>query len=69
VPKNRPRATRGEVEASIREIIAYHRQGRKSLRHLPGPHRRAIAQEAGAVSWSVTKVLKARKFARQHSKE
>ena len=64
--EHRPRATRDEVERSIREIREYHRQGRASLRELPERSRygqRALDEQAERRGWNVTRIRKARQFA------
>jgi hypothetical protein len=64
--ENRPRASRDEVERSIREIREYHRQGRASLRELPERGRygqRALDEQAERLGWNVTRLRKARQFA------
>jgi hypothetical protein len=64
--ESRPRATREEVEQSIREIRAYHRQGQARLRALPergGYGQRALDEQAEQLGWNVTRLRKARQFA------
>src|SRR5262245_56865145 len=64
---NRPRASRDEVEQSIREIREYHRQGRASLREVPERGRfgqRALDEQAERLAWNLTRLRKARQFAR-----
>src|SRR5262245_19268960 len=64
--ESRPRATREEVAAAIRQITDYYRQGRTSLRELPGRGRygaRAIAAQAERLGWAETRLRKARQFA------
>jgi hypothetical protein len=64
--ESRPRASRDQVERSIREIREYHRQGRASLRELPERGRfgqRALDEQAERRGWNVTRLRKARQFA------
>jgi hypothetical protein len=63
---SRPRATRAEVAEAIRQIKAYHAQGKQSLKELPERGRygdRAIATQAKQRGWTETKLRKARQFA------
>src|SRR5262245_34160583 len=69
----RPRATRDEVNRAIREIEAYHRHGRQSLKEMPRRGRYGEGDIAGQVKrlrekepgthWSHTRIRKARQFA------
>lgn len=54
------------IEIAIKQILAYHRQGKRSLRQLPGKGahgREEIQAQAEALNWNPTKVRKARQFA------
>jgi hypothetical protein len=62
----RPQASGEEVSQAVREIRAYHDQGRQSLKELPerGKHGAgAIDAQAEALGWNATKLRKARQFA------
>jgi hypothetical protein len=62
----RPLASGEEVSQAVREIRAYHDQGRQSLKELPlrGPHGAgAIDAQAEELGWNATKLRKARQFA------
>ena len=74
MPTTRPKATRADVDEAIRQIRAYYRQGKASLKELPGrggydvgaivtQARRLREQEPGN-HWSDTKLRKARQLAR-----
>src|SRR5262249_48846627 len=73
--ESRPRATREEVEEAeeaSRQIRAYYRQGRASLRELPERGRygqKAIAEAAERLGWTDTKLRKARQFALLFTRE
>ena len=62
---NAPRQPRRSGRG-VRENLAYHDQGRQSLRELPerGKHgARAIDAQAEELGWNATKLRKARAFA------
>lgn len=64
--RERPKASPEEVSTAIREIRAYHEQGRQSLRDLRqrgGYGVRAIDEQAERLGWTPTKMRKARQFA------
>src|SRR5262245_44831039 len=64
--ESRPRATRDEVAEAIRQIKAYHAQGKQSLKGLPERGRygqRALDEQAERRGWNVTRLRKARQFA------
>jgi hypothetical protein len=67
MPGERSQASEEDVTEAIREIRAYHDQGRQSLRELPerGKHgARAIDEQAERLGWNPTRLRKARQFAR-----
>jgi hypothetical protein len=59
---NRSLATPEEVAQKIEQIIDYHARGKESLQHSLRPDDQAIE-----LGWNVTKLRKARQFARQQS--
>jgi len=67
----RPRASPKEVERSIRALVAFHRQGLRSLRALPrkGTHGQGeIPAQAERLGWDLNRMHKARRFALQYGK-
>lgn len=66
MPLPRPRATREQIDAAIRDIRKYHHQGRESLRDLPprGAYaQRDVEEQAKRVGWNATRLRKSRQFA------
>jgi hypothetical protein len=64
IVNKRPRASHDEVMKKIAEIQDYHEEGRKSLKRPPST---TVQKQADALGWNITRLRKARQFARAKS--
>jgi hypothetical protein len=70
--EDRPRASRTEVDESVRALRAYYEAGRTSLREVPARAANAveaIREQAARRGWADTKLRKARQFANLFTRE